>query len=54
MAAADLTTAQTTSTTSSPVSDKDYISLLNIYSQRTGYTVDYPNRNRTGDPHVPT
>ncbi|NXL21049.1 E2AK2 kinase, partial [Setophaga kirtlandii] len=54
MAAADLTTAQTTSTTSSPAPDKDYISLLNIYSQRTGYTVDYPNLNRTGDPHAPT
>ncbi|XP_071285804.1 interferon-induced, double-stranded RNA-activated protein kinase isoform X3 [Agelaius tricolor] len=54
MAAADLTTAQTTSATSSPAPDKDYVSLLNIYSQRTGYTVDYTNKNRTGDPHVPT
>ncbi|XP_036235729.1 interferon-induced, double-stranded RNA-activated protein kinase [Molothrus ater] len=54
MAAADLTTAQTTSATSSPAPDKDYVSLLNIYSQRTGYTVDYTHKNRTGDPHVPT
>ncbi|XP_077031849.1 interferon-induced, double-stranded RNA-activated protein kinase isoform X5 [Agelaius phoeniceus] len=54
MAAADLPTAQTISATSSPAPDKDYVSLLNIYSQRTGYTVDYTNKNRTGDPHVPT
>uniref|UniRef100_A0A8C5IEV7 Eukaryotic translation initiation factor 2 alpha kinase 2 n=1 Tax=Junco hyemalis TaxID=40217 RepID=A0A8C5IEV7_JUNHY len=50
----NLTTAQTTSTTSSPALDKDYVSLLNIYSQKTGFIVDYPNKNRTGDPHVPT
>ncbi|NWZ89934.1 E2AK2 kinase, partial [Nesospiza acunhae] len=54
MAAADLTTAQTTSTTSSPAPDKDYISLLNSFSQKTGCTVDYTLKNRTGDPHVPT
>ncbi|NXP90489.1 E2AK2 kinase, partial [Passerina amoena] len=53
MAATDLTTAQTTSTTSSPALDKDYVSLLNIYSQRTGHIVDYPNRKCTGHPHVP-
>ncbi|NXF21410.1 E2AK2 kinase, partial [Rhodinocichla rosea] len=54
MTAADLTTAQTTSTTSSPAPDKDYVSLLNYFSQTTGHTVDYTIRNRTGDPHVPT
>ncbi|XP_059697335.1 interferon-induced, double-stranded RNA-activated protein kinase [Haemorhous mexicanus] len=53
-AAAELTTTQTTSTTSSPAQDKDYVSLLNIFSQRTGYIVDYPNKTRTGDAHVPT
>ncbi|CAN8203603.1 unnamed protein product [Coccothraustes coccothraustes] len=54
MAAAELTTTQTTSTTSSPALGKDYVSLLNIFSQRTGYIVDYPNKTRTGDAHVPT
>ncbi|XP_030800598.1 interferon-induced, double-stranded RNA-activated protein kinase [Camarhynchus parvulus] len=53
MAAADLTTAQTTSTTSSPAPDKDYISLLNTFSQKTGYRVYYPDKNCTGDPHAP-
>ncbi|NWY27055.1 E2AK2 kinase, partial [Pheucticus melanocephalus] len=53
MAAADLTTAQPTSTTSSPAQDEDYVSLLNIYSQKTRCIVDYPNKNCTGDPHVP-
>ncbi|NWY94263.1 E2AK2 kinase, partial [Loxia curvirostra] len=52
MAAAELTTTQTTSTTSSPA-DKDYVSLLNTFSQRTGYIVDYRNKTRTGDAHVP-
>ncbi|NXI08730.1 E2AK2 kinase, partial [Irena cyanogastra] len=49
--AAALTTTQTTS---SPAVDKDYVSLLNIFSQRTGQIVDYPNKTRTGDAHVPT
>ncbi|NXE63129.1 E2AK2 kinase, partial [Calcarius ornatus] len=53
MAAADLTAAQTTSTTSSPAPDKNYVGLLNSFSQRTGCTVDYPIKNRTGDPHAP-
>uniref|UniRef100_A0A8C3MWZ5 Uncharacterized protein n=1 Tax=Geospiza parvula TaxID=87175 RepID=A0A8C3MWZ5_GEOPR len=49
----NLTTAQTTSTTSSPAPDKDYISLLNTFSQKTGYRVYYPDKNCTGDPHAP-
>ncbi|NWS02829.1 E2AK2 kinase, partial [Motacilla alba] len=52
-AAAELTTTQTTSTTSSPATD-NYICLLNSFSQKTGYIVDYPNRTFTGDPHAPT
>lgn len=51
MAAAELTTAQTTS---SPALDKDYVSLLNIFSQRMCVTVDYRNQTRTGDAHAPT
>ncbi|XP_058692978.1 interferon-induced, double-stranded RNA-activated protein kinase [Poecile atricapillus] len=50
MAAAELTTTQTTS---SPALDKDYVSLLNIFSQRTHQIVDYPNKTRTGDAHAP-
>ncbi|NWU40158.1 E2AK2 kinase, partial [Hylia prasina] len=51
MATAELTTTQTTS---SPALDKDYISLLNIFSQRMCLIVDYPNKTRTGDAHAPT
>uniref|UniRef100_A0A8C3DMY2 Eukaryotic translation initiation factor 2 alpha kinase 2 n=1 Tax=Corvus moneduloides TaxID=1196302 RepID=A0A8C3DMY2_CORMO len=51
MAAAELTTTQATL---SPALDKDYVSLLNIFSQRTLQIVDYPNRTRTGDAHAPT
>ncbi|NXA87487.1 E2AK2 kinase, partial [Melanocharis versteri] len=41
-----------TQTTSSPA--QDYVSLLNIFSQRTLQVVDYPNKTRTGDAHAPT
>ncbi|NXQ09211.1 E2AK2 kinase, partial [Vidua macroura] len=51
MAAAELTTSQPTS---SPALDKNYVSLLNNFSQRTGQIVDYPNKIRTGDAHAPT
>ncbi|XP_041333111.1 interferon-induced, double-stranded RNA-activated protein kinase [Pyrgilauda ruficollis] len=48
--AAELMTAQTTS---SPALNKDYVSLLNIFSQKTRHIVQYPN-TRTGDAHAPT
>ncbi|XP_033368513.1 interferon-induced, double-stranded RNA-activated protein kinase isoform X1 [Parus major] len=51
MEAAELTTTQTTS---SPALDKDYVSLLNVFSQRTHQDVDYPRKTRTGDAHAPT
>ncbi|NXQ17220.1 E2AK2 kinase, partial [Peucedramus taeniatus] len=51
MAAAELMTTQTTSP---PALDKDYVSLLNIFSQRTGHNIEYPNLTRTGDAHAPT
>ncbi|NXO85574.1 E2AK2 kinase, partial [Sitta europaea] len=41
-------------TTSSPAPDKNYVSLLNIYSQRTRQKVAYPNVTRTGDDDAPT
>ncbi|NXD30155.1 E2AK2 kinase, partial [Spelaeornis formosus] len=50
VAATDL---MTTSTTSSPAIEKDYISLLNTFSQRTCQIVEYPNKTRTGDAHAP-
>ncbi|KGL89487.1 Interferon-induced, double-stranded RNA-activated protein kinase, partial [Charadrius vociferus] len=43
----------TTPVTLSPVSTTDYVSQLNIYSQRTSHKVDYPNRNCTGAAHAP-
>ncbi|NWX46655.1 E2AK2 kinase, partial [Steatornis caripensis] len=45
--AAELVTSPATSVTT------DYVSLLNIYSQKTLQIVDYPNKNRTGDAHAP-
>ncbi|NXO08703.1 E2AK2 kinase, partial [Oriolus oriolus] len=51
VAAAELTTTQTTL---SHALDKDYVSLLNIFSQRTLQIVDYPNKSCTGDAHAPT
>ncbi|NWV52744.1 E2AK2 kinase, partial [Daphoenositta chrysoptera] len=50
MAAAELMTTQTTLP---PAVDKDYISLLNIFSQRTLQIVDYPY-TRAGESHAPT
>ncbi|NWU17964.1 E2AK2 kinase, partial [Cephalopterus ornatus] len=44
----------TTQTISSPEPERDYVSLLNIFSQRTRQKVDYPERTRTGDAHAPT
>lgn len=43
-----------TQRTSSPALDKDYVSLLNILSQKMNLMVDYPNQARTGDAHAPT
>ncbi|NWT83905.1 E2AK2 kinase, partial [Lanius ludovicianus] len=51
MAAAELTTTQTTL---SPALEKDYVSALNILSQKMSQIVDYPNKTRTGDAHAPT
>ncbi|KAM6433426.1 interferon-induced, double-stranded RNA-activated protein kinase [Rhynochetos jubatus] len=39
--------------TTLPVSASDYVSLLNMYSQRTLQIVDYPKKTRTGDAHAP-
>lgn len=50
MAAAEIRTSQPTS---SPPLDKDFVSLLNVYSQRTRQMIDYTNVARDGDPHVP-
>ncbi|XP_054248220.1 interferon-induced, double-stranded RNA-activated protein kinase [Indicator indicator] len=36
-----------------PVPDIDYVSLLNIYSQRTSQLVDYPTKKRVGEAHAP-
>ncbi|NXK27519.1 E2AK2 kinase, partial [Arenaria interpres] len=36
-----------------PASASDYVSLLNLYSQRTSQKVDYPDRNCTGAAHAP-
>ncbi|NWY57686.1 E2AK2 kinase, partial [Chionis minor] len=43
----------TTPVTLSPVSAGDYVSQLNMYSQRTLQKVEYPNRNCTGAAHAP-
>ncbi|XP_026700904.1 interferon-induced, double-stranded RNA-activated protein kinase isoform X3 [Athene cunicularia] len=43
----------TTQATLLPVPASDYVSLLNMYSQRTLQIVDYPNKERTGDAHAP-
>ncbi|NXU61048.1 E2AK2 kinase, partial [Horornis vulcanius] len=50
MATAELTTTQATSP---PALDKDYVSLLNIFSQRMCLIVDYPNKSYTGGAHTP-
>ncbi|XP_065487181.1 interferon-induced, double-stranded RNA-activated protein kinase isoform X2 [Caloenas nicobarica] len=36
-----------------PVQAKDFVSLLNTYSQKTSQRVGYSNRNSTGVPHAP-
>ncbi|XP_014732081.1 PREDICTED: interferon-induced, double-stranded RNA-activated protein kinase isoform X2 [Sturnus vulgaris] len=51
MAAAELGTTQRTS---SLASDKDYVSLLNVYSLKTSHIVDYCKNACTGDAHAPT
>ncbi|NWS95508.1 E2AK2 kinase, partial [Mionectes macconnelli] len=43
----------TTQTIPSPEPDRDYVSLLNIFSQRERLSVDYPERSRAGDAHAP-
>uniref|UniRef100_A0A8C0BR15 Eukaryotic translation initiation factor 2 alpha kinase 2 n=1 Tax=Buteo japonicus TaxID=224669 RepID=A0A8C0BR15_9AVES len=43
----------TTQTTLLPVPANDYVSQLNIYSQRTLQIVDYPNTKCTGEAHAP-
>ncbi|KAM9273022.1 interferon-induced, double-stranded RNA-activated protein kinase isoform 3-T6 [Cariama cristata] len=50
MQAAELMTAQVNL---SAVQPSDYVSLLNMYSQRTLQIVDYPDKKRTGDAHAP-
>ncbi|NXV07613.1 E2AK2 kinase, partial [Cettia cetti] len=50
MAAADLTTTQSTSP---PALDKDYVSLLNTFSQKMREIVDYSDKSCTGDAHAP-
>ncbi|KAF4794930.1 eukaryotic translation initiation factor 2 alpha kinase 2 [Turdus rufiventris] len=47
------TEIRTTQPTSSPPLDKDYVSLLNTYSQRSRQMIDYTNVARDGDPHAP-
>ncbi|NWU78707.1 E2AK2 kinase, partial [Onychorhynchus coronatus] len=49
MDAAELVTTQTIS---SPEPDSDYVSQLNIFSQRTRWQVAYPDTTHTGDAHV--
>ncbi|XP_042645345.1 interferon-induced, double-stranded RNA-activated protein kinase [Tyto alba] len=43
----------TTQVTLLPATGSDYVSLLNIYSQKMLQIVDYPNKERTGDAHAP-
>ncbi|KFZ62001.1 Interferon-induced, double-stranded RNA-activated protein kinase, partial [Podiceps cristatus] len=43
----------TSPVTLSPTAASDYVSLLNVYSQRMHQIVDYPNKKRTGDAHAP-
>ncbi|NXO02767.1 E2AK2 kinase, partial [Rhinopomastus cyanomelas] len=45
---------QVSPVTVQPVSASDYVSILNVYSQKTSQKVDYPEWNRTGSPHAPT
>ncbi|KFP27053.1 Interferon-induced, double-stranded RNA-activated protein kinase, partial [Colius striatus] len=50
MRAAELMPAQVNSL---PVRNGDYVSRLNIYSQKTSKIVAYPNKKQSGDPHAP-
>ncbi|NXO61026.1 E2AK2 kinase, partial [Aramus guarauna] len=43
----------TSPATSSPVPPSDYVSLLNVYSQKTLQAVDYPHKTRSGAAHAP-
>ncbi|KAJ7401895.1 eukaryotic translation initiation factor 2 alpha kinase 2 [Pitangus sulphuratus] len=49
----DAAALATTQRVSSPEPDGDYVSVLNIISQRLRLKVDYPERTRTGDAHAP-
>ncbi|NWI93708.1 E2AK2 kinase, partial [Pitta sordida] len=49
----EVTELATTCPTSSPEVDRDYVSLLNTYSQKQNVAVDYPNKTRIGDAHNP-
>ncbi|NWQ70550.1 E2AK2 kinase, partial [Neopipo cinnamomea] len=50
MDAAELATTQIIS---SPEPNRNYVSLLNTFSQRTRLKVDYPEKTCTGDAHAP-
>nr|XP_009932715.1 PREDICTED: interferon-induced, double-stranded RNA-activated protein kinase [Opisthocomus hoazin] len=43
----------TTPVTVPPVPGNDFVSILNMYSQKSLQKVDYPNKERTGDAHAP-
>uniref|UniRef100_A0A8C4UPG9 E2AK2 kinase n=1 Tax=Falco tinnunculus TaxID=100819 RepID=A0A8C4UPG9_FALTI len=45
--------SMTNQVTLSSAPNIDYVSLLNVYSQRTLQIVDYPNKSRTGNAHTP-
>ncbi|XP_014135347.1 interferon-induced, double-stranded RNA-activated protein kinase [Falco biarmicus] len=45
--------SMTNQVTLSSAPNVDYVSLLNVYSQRTLQIVDYPNKSRTGNAHTP-
>ncbi|XP_040468052.1 interferon-induced, double-stranded RNA-activated protein kinase isoform X3 [Falco naumanni] len=45
--------SMTNQVTLSSAPNVDYVSLLNVYSQRTSQIVDYPNKSRTGNAHTP-
>ncbi|NWW79060.1 E2AK2 kinase, partial [Climacteris rufus] len=49
----DTAELMTTPRTSSPVLGKNYVGLLNTFSQKSLQMVDYPDRSRTGDAHAP-
>ncbi|NXS09374.1 E2AK2 kinase, partial [Neodrepanis coruscans] len=49
----EATELPTNCTTLSPEPDRNYVSLLNTFSQRTLQVVDYPIKTRAGDAHTP-